>query len=66
MHGKETVMRHASPPSKKRKPAKIGFSSKEAQHPLIGDAWRCELVRDSSCGRARVLVSFCFMRHELA
>ena len=37
-------MRHASPPSKKRKPAKIGFSSfEEAQHPLIGDAWRLRM-----------------------
>ena len=42
LNWKETVLRRASPPSKKRKPAKIGCSSfEEAQHPVASDRWFC-------------------------
>ena len=51
LNRKETVMRHASPPSKKRKPAKLGCSSfEEAQHPVVSDRW----FRRSLCDLCRV------------
>ena len=51
LNRRETVLRHASPPSKKRKPAKIGCSSfEEAQHPVASD--RC--FRWSFCVLCRV------------
>ena len=40
LNRKETVLRHASPPSKKRKPAKIGCSNfEDSQHPVGSDRW---------------------------
>ena len=98
LNRKETVLRHASPPSKKRKHAKIGCSSfEDSQHPVASDLWfrwslcvlcvvfvsfarwcffcrahswillemrGANLCPISSCGRARVLVCFCSMRHR--
>ena len=40
LNRRETVLPHASPSSKKRKPAKIGCSSfEEAQHLVASDRW---------------------------